>query len=249
MSRSNKFLIEQEKYQQAGQIAAKALAFTCQLVKPKQPLLDIAESGEQRIRELGGQPAFPINISVGHHAAHHTPSYEDRQFIPERALVKVDLGVHVEGYIADTAQTVIVDGTAKMELLEEAAKAGLQAAIDEVKAGIRVWDVSNAISRAIRRMGVNTIENLTGHSIERFNLHAGISVPSVAKTSERVRSPRLKEHMIIAIEPFTTYSSTPNVVDVGKGQIYGFVKGRNPSDTKLSRLFSQMKVHFADMIM
>jgi len=236
-----------EKLLQAGSIAAQALTYTCKLVKQNSSLLDIVEGGEQYIRNLGGKPAFPINISIDHHAAHYTPLIDDSVSIPEKALAKIDLGVQVDGYIADTARTVIVGEDSRMEKLKAAAEAGLQAAIATVRSGIRVWDISKAVSEAIRKIGARAVENLTGHSIERFTLHAGISVPSVAHASERLMSPRLREHMVIAIEPFTTYSHNPYVVELERGGIFGFAHLRNPIGTKLQRLFSQMKMNYAQL--
>ena len=108
MSVSDRHRYRREKLLEAGKIASKALAFTCSQVAAGKPLLAIAESGETRIRELGGQPAFPINISINHHAAHYTPALEDASTVPALALVKIDLGAHVHGYIADNARTVLV---------------------------------------------------------------------------------------------------------------------------------------------
>ncbi len=237
----------QERLLKAGRIAAQSIDFTCLEVKAHASLLEIAEAGERKIFELGGKPAFPINISVNHHAAHYAPSYGDSTVVPEQALVKIDLGVHVDGYIADTACTVIIGGNAEMERLLEAAEAGLQAAIETVRSGIRVWEVSKEINKVIRSFDVRPIENLTGHSIARFNLHAGISVPAIAPASERVLSPRLKEDMVIAIEPFTTYSPTPRIANIGEAQIFGFAQRQNPSNPMLRRLFSKMKLNYAQL--
>jgi methionyl aminopeptidase len=236
-----------EYLHRAGQIAAEALTYTCSLVKAKTALISIAEAGEERIRELGGQPAFPINLSINHFAAHYTPGIGDTSVVPDQALVKVDLGAHVKGYIADNARTVIIGGNSKEKQLCEAAKAGLEAALKTVKAGIRVWTVSKAISKAIHQKGVNPIENLTGHSIERFNLHSGISIPSVTSPTERLLSPRLRENMVIAIEPFSTFSKVPRISNLESSQIFGFAPNRNPSNKELRRIFSQMKVKFAQL--
>ncbi|MFX1562963.1 MAG: type II methionyl aminopeptidase [Promethearchaeota archaeon] len=236
-----------QKLLQAGRIAAQALTYTCKLVKHNSSLFDIAEAGEQYIHELGGKPAFPINISIDYHAAHYTPVINDSVSIPEKALVKIDLGVQVDGYIADTARSVIVGEDPHMEKLKAAAEAGLKAAIATVRSGIRVWDISRAVSKAIQKMGSRAIENLTGHRIERFTLHAGISVPSVAHPSERLMSPRLQEGMVIAIEPFTTNSQNPYVVELERGGIFGFAPLRNPIGTKFRQLFSQMKMNYAQL--
>ncbi len=239
---------EARKYlHKAGQIAAKALTYTCSLVKAKKPLISIAEAGENRIRELGGQPAFPINLSINHFAAHYTPGIGDKTEVPDKALVKVDLGVHVKGYIADNARTVIIGGESKEKQLCEAAKLGLEAALKVAKAGVRVWTISKAISQAMHQKNVNPIENLTGHSIERFNLHSGISIPAVAFPTERLISPRLRENMVIAIEPFSTFSKVPRISNLEAGQIFGFAPNRNPRNKVLRQIFSQMKVNFAQL--
>lgn len=247
MSQTDMASKTREKLLQAGEIAAKALAFTCSRVKPGELLLTIVEAGEAKIKELGGHPAFPINISINNHAAHYTPHLGDETSIPDLALVKIDLGVHVNGYIADNARTILIGEDAQLLKLINGAEAGLKAAIQTIKAGIRIWKVSKAISEALHKFGTRPIENLTGHSIEAFNLHAGVSIPSVARSSARFVSPRLKEHMTVAIEPFATYSQTPLVENLEPGHIFGFTRSRNPSNTELRGLFSQMKVKFAQL--
>jgi methionyl aminopeptidase len=247
MTTSNKIMMSREKLLQAGKIASEALVFTCGLVKPGASLRTLVEAGEAKIRELGGRPAFPINISINHHAAHYTPSLEDDTTVPDLALVKVDLGAHIDGYIADNALTVLVGNDEKLQTLIKSAESGLRAAIKKIRAGLRIWNVSRAISEAMRRLNTRPIENLTGHSIEMFNLHAGLSVPAVARASERFASPRLKEHMVVAIEPFATYSQNPRVENLEPGQIFGFARSRNPRNTKLRSLFSRMKVKFAQL--
>ncbi|MFX0167911.1 MAG: type II methionyl aminopeptidase [Candidatus Hodarchaeota archaeon] len=236
-----------EKLLRAGYIAAEALRYTCNLVNAGELLYTIAEKGEEYIRKLGGQPAFPINLSIDHHAAHYTPPLTDPTVVPKKALVKVDLGAHVDGHIADNARTVLVGDDDALHRLITAAETGVQAAIQTIRAGIRVWTVSKSISNAIRKLHASPIENLTGHSIEPFNLHAGVSVPAITRSHERYTSPRLQEHMVIAIEPFTTYSRNPIVDNLEAGHIFGFTQTRNPQSSKLRSLFSQMKVKFGQL--
>jgi methionyl aminopeptidase len=236
-----------EKLLKAGKIASEALLFTCDLVKAGSSLLSIAEAGEQKIQELGGKPAFPINISVNYHAAHYTPSLEDKSQVPALALVKIDLGAHIDGYVADNARTVLVGEDESLQQLIVGAEAGLQAALETARAGIRVWQVSQAISKAMQKAKTRAIENLTGHSIEQFNLHAGISVPSVTHSINRMVSPRLVENMVIAIEPFATHSRNPQVENLEPGHIFGFTRGRNPKNASMRQLFSRMKIDFAQL--
>ena len=190
------FSIPRENLLKAGQIAAHAIKYTCQLIEPDKSLLDIVDRGERQIRELGGKPAFPITISINHFAAHYTPGYRGAQRIPGSALVKVDLGVHVDGYIADTATTVTIGDTPQLKRLSEASDAGLQAAIATIRSGIHIWDVSKAIATAMHQFSVQPITNLTGHSVEQFNLHAGLSIPAVARPSERGADARLRAEQI-----------------------------------------------------
>jgi len=241
------FAKAREKLIIVGKIASEALAFSCNLVKAGKSLLSIAEAGEKKIQALGATPAFPINISINQHAAHYTPSLDDATEIPHSALVKIDLGAHIDGYVADNARTVLVGDEENLQRLIDGAEAGLQAAIKTARAGIRIWNISKAISTAMHQLKTRPIENLTGHSIEQFNLHAGLSVPSVSHTADRVISPRLKENMVIAIEPFATYSHNPHVDNLEPGHIFGFAQMRNPKDAKLRMLFSKMKVQFSQL--
>ena len=98
-----------EKYKKAGKIAVQTIAYIKPLIKSAMPLLEIAEKIEAKIQELGGKPAFPTNLSIDEYAAHCTPSYNDES--KATGLLKVDLGVHIEGYIADTSFSIDLDNS------------------------------------------------------------------------------------------------------------------------------------------
>ncbi|MEM4601942.1 MAG: M24 family metallopeptidase, partial [Desulfurococcaceae archaeon] len=89
----------------AGKIAREAREYSQRLVKPGVKLLDLAVNIENYIKERGGGLAFPVNIGVNSVAAHYTPVFNDDLTIPDGSVVKIDIGVHVDGYIADTAIT------------------------------------------------------------------------------------------------------------------------------------------------
>ena len=93
-----------EQLKKAGQIARDAVAYARSIVKKDMLLLDIANVIETKIIELGGKPAFPVNLSINDIAAHATPAYDSAE--KAYGLLKVDIGAHVDGWIADTAFSV-----------------------------------------------------------------------------------------------------------------------------------------------
>ena len=98
--------IELELYIRAGKIACIVRKDAEKYVRPGLKLIDVANFIEQKIVELGGQPAFPVNISIDSIAAHYTPVPNDNTTINYGSIIKIDIGVHIDGYIADTATTI-----------------------------------------------------------------------------------------------------------------------------------------------
>ena len=190
----------------AGTIAARVLSEMRGMVEPEASILRLCTVAEKKIREYGGKPAFPFNVSINHIAAHSTSPRGDRSEVPEFGLVKLDVGVHVDGWIADTALTVDIDGT--LEGFVAATEDALQEAIAMFHPGVLLGDVGKRIEEVIKAYGLRPISNLTGHSIKRNRLHAGKTVPN---TRER-RTPTIEAEEYYAIEPFAT-TGTGTVVD------------------------------------
>src|SRR5271157_5658035 len=189
-----------DRWREAARIAAKARELGLRLAVPGARLADVAEAIEAFIRSEGAAPAFPANLSRNDEAAHFTPAPGDPITLEEGDLLKVDVGAHLDGAISDTADTVEVGGTHRFDHLIRAAREGRAAGIAHVRAGGRVDDVSRAIAEAIRAHGLKPIVDLTGHSIERYLLHAGKSIPNVPGMSPDL----FEEGEVIAIEPFAT---------------------------------------------
>ena len=184
----------------AGDIASRARDYGAQLVTPGKKASEICEAVESYIRELGGKPAFPCNLSINDVAAHYTPGLRDDVVIPDDAVVKIDVGVHIDGYIADTATTVDLSG--KYEKLLEASLSALEAVKQKIRPGISVYELGKIIGSEIRRRGFKPIKNLYGHTIDRYNLHAGVSIPNYP---ERLFFGfKLPPGTVVAIEPFAT---------------------------------------------
>ncbi|MGP8072565.1 MAG: type II methionyl aminopeptidase [Thermoplasmata archaeon] len=225
-----------ERWREAARIAARARDLGLRLTVPGARRRDVAEAVEALIREAGAQPAFPTNLSRNYEAAHYTPDPEDPVVFVAGDLVKVDVGAHLDGALADTADTVEVGGGHRHENLIRAAREGLRAGIAQVRAGGRVDDISRAVAAAIRARGLKPIEDLTGHSIERYLLHAGKSIPNVPGRS----SDTLTEGEIIAIEPFAT-NGEGHIENGPFGNIQRFRADPGPKDPVLARLYGRFR--------
>lgn len=185
---------------QAGRIAADARDYGAALVKPGESCRRICESVETRIREMGAVPAFPCNISIDHVAAHYTPGLKDDCTVGDAGIVKLDVGAAVDGYIADTAVSIPL--SPRDQGLVEASRAGLEAAMRVLKPGVRFYEIGKAVESIVRSRGFKVVRNLSGHTIERFTIHAGLSIPNHADRAAWIR--RVQPGMTFAIEPFVT---------------------------------------------
>ena len=227
---------ELDRWRRAGTISGHARELGLSLVVPGAKRRDVAEAIEAYIRKEGAQPAFPANLSRNLEAAHYTPSPQDEEVFVEGDVVKVDVGAHLDGANSDTADTVEVGDTRRYENLIRAAREGLQAGIARVRAGVRVDDVSRAIAGAIRARGLKPIEDLTGHSIDRYLLHAGKSIPNVPGVS----SATLEEGEIVAIEPFAT-NGAGRIANGPFGNIARFRRDPGATDPVAARLFGRFR--------
>ncbi len=188
-----------EEYLKAGEIAYKVKKSVEKYVKPNIKLLEIADYVEKQIKNLGGEPAFPVNISVNEVAAHRTPYINDDEIVPENSLVKVDIGVHVNGYIADTAITLSFND--RYLKLVEAVQEALSKALKIISNNVQLNTIGRVIEKTVKSYGYNVIRNLSGHSLGRYLIHAGEVVPN---NSSFVPLGRVSAGKAYAIEPFAT---------------------------------------------
>ena len=206
-----------ESLLRAGRISREVRERAVSLVKEGALLLDVAEEAEDLMRKRGAKPAFPTCISIDHIAAHYTPTHDDTTRFRHGNVVKLDLGAQLDGWIADTAVTVEV-GTRNWTELVRASELALQTAIEAVHAGVSTRSIGEGIQRAIEAQGYRPVRNLTGHTIERYLLHAGKSVPNIAHGHDF-----LDAGEVVAIEPFA--SSGAGQVDGRRtGNIYRVLK-------------------------
>lgn len=219
----NSSLTEEDyaKWRKAGEISAAAIELGRMIIKEGASLYDVAEQIEDFMRQNGAEPAFPTNLSRNEVAAHYTPAAADKALTFQKGdVVKLDLGAHLDGFIADTAVTIEV-GTTKWAKLIEASRRALEEAIQIMGPNSNLATVGGVIEEIITGYGYKPIRNLTGHLIERNVLHAGISVPNV---NQRItQRPRIGQ--VFAIEPFAT-DGEGHVVSGPTGNIYHFQRDR-----------------------
>ncbi|MBD3313454.1 type II methionyl aminopeptidase [Candidatus Woesearchaeota archaeon] len=189
-----------EQYRKAGKIASQAREFGIGLIKAGASLSEVTEKIERKILDLGGELAFPTQVSLNDVAAHYCATPDDEKVFSEGDLVKLDLGVHIDGYVADTAITIDLSKDGKHEKLVNAAKEALQNAIKSVKPGVRTAEIGRMIQDSISKYGFAPVRNLGGHGVGRFTVHGPPSIPNYDNGDDTI----IEEGMVFAIEPFAS---------------------------------------------
>jgi len=228
-----------QKYRQAGRIAAEVREEIKKSLRENMLLIDVCEKVESMIRKKGGKPAFPCNVSVNEIAAHYTSPPGDVRTIPENSIVKVDIGVHVDGYIADTATTVCFNP--EYEGLVHTAELALEKAVEILRPGLLMTRFGSAIQKAIKTRGFKPISNLTGHKIGRYLIHAGKSLPNVFHLS----TARVLEGEVYGVEPFTTVANAAGrVKDGSEAHIFRLLKHKSLKNPYAKQLLGYIKENF-----
>ncbi|MGQ9460150.1 MAG: type II methionyl aminopeptidase [Candidatus Bathyarchaeaceae archaeon] len=228
-----------QKYRQAGKIAREVREEARKTVREGMPIIDLCEKTESMIRKKGGKPAFPCNVSVNEIAAHYTSPPQDKRTIPENSLVKVDIGVHVDGYIADTAVTVCFNP--EYEGLVRTAEEALERATEILRPGLSTSRFGSTIQKVIKARGFKPVSNLTGHLIGRYVIHAGKSLPNVFHVS----TSKVNTGEIYGVEPFVTVAEAVGRVQSGKeAHIFRFSKPKSLRNPHAKQLLNYIKENF-----
>jgi methionyl aminopeptidase len=212
--------MENQKILKAGKIASEVRAYAKSFIKPNMKLLEIADKIEDKIVKLGGKPAFPTNLSINEIAAHYTPSYNDETLA--HGLLKVDFGVHVDGWTADIAFSLDLENDKENKKLISASEEALKKALETAKENISISEIGKIIQRTIESYGFSPVINLSGHEMREYDLHAGLTIPNINDS----RGEKLKKGLY-AIEPFATTGS--GKIHEGKmSEIYELIDYKNP---------------------
>lgn len=228
-----------EKTRKAGVIVRDTIAYARTHIKKGMLLKDIAEEIENFIRARGAQPAFPVNLSINEMAAHVTPSHDDTSVA--HGLLKVDIGAHIDGCAVDTAFSLNLDNVSEHKKLIQAAEDSLAEALKLIRKGVQTTELGETIEREINKHGAVPIRNLTGHSIEEWDVHAGISIPNCASA----RSVALQDG-VYAIEPFSTFG-LGRVRDGKLSGIYHLVKPVSVRDPMARQVMNYIVEHYQQL--
>jgi len=234
-----------ENYKRAGKIAADARDFGVTLLKPGARFLDVASLIEKRITDSGAGLAFPVNIALNNLAAHYSPRHDDPLILKKGDVVKLDVGSHVSGYIADTAVTVELE-THEYDTMIQASSEALDKVISALNTEISLGKIGETIEKTITSFGYKPISNLMGHGLARNQLHSGISIPNVGSIGGKTR---LNDGDVVAIEPFAT-NGAGHVLSGGGSNIYlckDSFKAKFIRDNKTKTVFDKMNSHFGSL--
>ena len=230
---------ELEKQKHACKIAREIREEIRRTVKEGMPIIDVCEKVENMTREKGGKPAFPCNVSVNEIAAHYTSPPHDKQTIPEKSIVKVDIGVHVDGYIADTATSICFDP--EYADMVHTAEEALEKAVEILRPGLSIARFGSTIQKTIKTRGFKPVSNLTGHLIRRYVIHAGKSLPNAFNLS----TSRLKEGEVYGVEPFVTLANAAGRVDnMPEAYIFRYQKHKSLKDPYAKKILKYIKTNF-----
>jgi methionyl aminopeptidase len=194
---------------ESGQVLGKAHAEVAQWIKPGITTKKLDTIAEDYIRSYGGIPSFKgfnnfpasLCMSVNEVVVHGIPgNYE----LKDGDIVSIDCGVKLNGFHSDSAYTYPVGEVSKevMDLLT-ATKKSLYKGIEQAVDGLRIGDIGFAVQHYCEERGYTVVRELVGHGVGR-ELHEGPEVPNYGK---RGKGLRLKEGMVLAIEPMINLGS------------------------------------------
>ncbi|MBI3840921.1 MAG: type II methionyl aminopeptidase [Thaumarchaeota archaeon] len=227
-------LIPQE-FRTSGKITAEVRARVKEKIRPGMGYLEACEFVEEEIASRGASPAFPTGIGVNQVTAHYAPQTGDGSVFKETDLIKVDFGVHVDGYVTDTAVSVTFNP--EYNLLLEVAERALNVAIATARKEVRTGEIGREIHREAARFGFKTIENLTGHTVDRYQVHAGKSIPNLYLPGMQ----SLKKGDVFAVEPFLTPGRAAGyVVDAPTTTIYSIAARKKTGVDELDRFVDRV---------
>jgi methionyl aminopeptidase len=244
-----------DMYQKAGKIVKEVRELAVNEVHEGMKVITLVNLIESEIKKRGGLPAFPCNISINEVTAHYTSPPGDNSVLKDGDLVKIDLGAHVEGFIADSATSVMIgsgDGTyqssdktytgeKQLKMIETADNA-LEVAISNIRTGAELGKIGAAVEEYINSQGLFPVANLTGHSMDRWILHSGLSIPNVKEKNQH----KLEEGDILAIEPFVT-DGVGMVGDMKDTFIYRFLRDRPLRLVEARKLLDLIKMEYKNL--
>ncbi|KAL8129408.1 hypothetical protein V2J09_018563 [Rumex salicifolius] len=253
------------KYKSAADIVNRALQLVLSECKPKAKIVDLCEKGDAFIGEQSGNMyknvkkkiergvAFPTCISVNNIVCHFSPLASDETVLEEGDLVKIDMGCHIDGFIAVLAHThVIQDGpvTGRKADVIAAANTAAEVALRLVRPGKKNKDVTDAIQKVAAAYDCKIVEGVLSHQLKQFVIDGNKVVLSVSSPDTRVDDAEFEENEVYAIDIVTsTGEGKPKLLDEKQTTIYKRAVERNYHlKMKASRfIFSEISQKFPIM--
>ena len=196
---------EIEKMRHSGHVVRQVLDELRAMVAPGVTTMDLEKTAERRIKELGAKPAFKgyydypcvLCTSVNEEIVHGIPS--SKRVLKDGDIVSIDCGVVMDGYYGDAAITVAVGESVSPERkkLMDVTEQSLYKAIEQVKLGNSISDIGAAVQEFVEANGFSVVREFVGHGIGT-KLH---EEPQVPNFKSRGADTRLREGMVLAIEP------------------------------------------------
>jgi methionyl aminopeptidase len=230
---------ELAKFRLSGKILRETREEMRLYVRENIPILEVCEKAESLIKAKGGKPAFPVNVSIDEIAAHYTAVPDDTSTIPTGSTVKVDIGVQVDGYVTDTAFTAPFNPEGRA--MAQTAELALKTATENIHGNMQLGDIGALVEKTIKNRGFRPISNLTGHSVGRYLIHAGTSIPSVSGYNPH----KLEVGGVYAVEPFvTTPDAIGRVDDSPQITIYRYLKAKSIKTDPAKKLAKYIEANF-----
>ncbi|XP_010907411.1 ERBB-3 BINDING PROTEIN 1 [Elaeis guineensis] len=253
------------KYKSAADIVSKALQLAVSECKPKAKIVDICEKGDAFIREQAGNIyknvkkkierglAFPTCISVNNIVCHFSPLAGDETVLEENDIVKIDMGCHIDGFIAVVAHThVLQEGpvTGRAADVIAAANTAAEVALRLVRPGKKNKDVTEAIQKVAAAYDCKIVEGVLSHQLKQFVIDGNKVVLSVSNPEARVDEAEFEENEVYAVDIVTsTGEGKPKLLDEKQTTIYKRAVDKNYHlKMKSSRfIFSEINQKFPIM--
>jgi methionyl aminopeptidase len=238
--------MEKEKrksHEKAGQLWKQAEKKARKMLKPGLKILELAEEIEQFIEsqlkeeKLEGGLAFPINLSLNNVAAHATPGIEEKTELKENDLLKVDIGIQVNGFIADGAFSC--NSSNEFAKMIESNEKALEEALSVIKPGIEIKKIGETVETIAEKNGFKVIENLTGHGLGKFVQHAPPQISNVRNDSKQ----KFEDGMTFAIEPFFT-NGRGFVADSNQTEIFSLEEKKPVREPNARKILETIEKHF-----
>ena len=224
---------ELEDWKKACKISAQALEYGKCLIKKGNNLLDVAKKTDEKIISLGGEIAFPSQISMNQIAAHFCPTKNNNPVF-DNQIMKLDVGAHVNGFIGDNACTVDLSG--ENNELVRASREALNNAIKIIKPGITLAEIGRTIQETIMDFGFSPVRNLSGHGLGKFEIHTKPTVPNYDNGDET----EIKKGDIFAIEPFAT-NGYGAVIETSNPTVFSFIQKKPVRDMTTRQVLKEIE--------